>query len=316
MSDQVQATPATQSPFARLVGVIVSPAETFKEVERRPGWLFPMICYLVVFVVAFGVYGMKADWVAIVEDQIRNTPGLSFLPEEQVDKAISEATGNLRKQTQFQRAAGNVLNVTTSLLPFFHGMALVYCSLFVFMGSLTALRLGKAWLNFLLGLLLYIGYLGVAFVSQMVFADAPASALILLAVAGVVLTGAWIWLLNRQTQRDETFHKMLSVCTYATAISIIGGIAILAISLASQDAIQVSVDSLVKANPGAWLKPESPVLRAVLDRLDLFTLWFLAVLTIGFRAVTKLSAGLAASITLLPWGIYALIRIAMAAAFG
>jgi hypothetical protein len=40
------------------------------------------------------------------------------------------------------------------------------------------------------------------------------------------------------------------------------------------------------------------------------------VLTLGFRPVTRLSTGVTAAITFLPWGIWVLLKVAWAAVFG
>lgn len=316
MSEQVQELPAARSPLARLMGVIISPGETFQDIERRPGWLFPMVTYMAIFAICFGVYAMKADWIGIVTEQIEENPFMSFAPEDRRDTIIDEALAGMRKQSQGQMAADNVINVTATFVPFYHLMTLVYCTLFVMTGSLTSLRLGGAWLNFLLCLLLLIGYWVIIYVARSTFSDAPQSALLLIGLGAVAMTGGWIWLLNRQTAKDEVFHKMLSVGTYATAVGIIGSIAMLGVSLATEGAIDVRVDRLVTSSLGQILKPEGTVIRAVLDRIDVFSLWTLTVLTIGYRAVTRLSTGVTASITLLPWGVYSLFMIALAAVFG
>lgn len=125
-----------------------------------------------------------------------------------------------------------------------------------------------------------------------------------------------MWLLNVQAAKDEVFHKMLSVSTYASVVPLIGALALLGVSLATEGVIETRFDRFVTSSLGQVLKPEGAVLRAVLDRVDLFTIWMLTVLTIGYRAVTKLSAGVAAAITLLPWGVYALFMIGFAALLG
>jgi len=314
MSEQVRVQPA-RSPMARLIGVIMSPRETFEEITARPGWVFPFICYLVLFGIAFGAYAAKADWVAIVTDQIEGSPVIKMLPEEAQDRAVQEATKGVRERSQIQNAIGNLANIGLGLTFFIHGMALVYCTLFVLMGSLKDLKLGRAWLNFLLCLTLLVAYIAVAWIAEAAFGEAPSSALLLTATTCLLVVAAWIWLLNTRAAADIEYHRMLSVCSYSTVVSMVGGLAILVIALVHQGPIQVGMESVVKSNLGALLKPENPALRALLDSLDVFVLWFLIVLTVGFRAATRLSTGMAASITFLPWGIWVLLKIAFKAAF-
>jgi hypothetical protein len=80
--------------------------------------------------------------------------------------------------------------------------------------------------------------------------------------------------------------------------------------------IETPPEQMVKANLGALVKTGVPAVQKLLESLDVFTLWVLAVLTLGFRAVTRLSMGVTASITLLPWGIWVLLKVAWAAVFG
>ena len=72
------------------------------------------------------------------------------------------------------------------------------------------------------------------------------------------------------------------------------------VSLVHQGDIQVYFDKVVPSNLGALLHPENPVVRALCNSLDIFSIWALVTLTIGFRTVTTLSTGMTASITFLP----------------
>ncbi len=306
----------SKSPIARLVGVIVSPAETFEDVARHPGWLFPLACYALAFTIAFSVYAVKADWIAIVTDQIENFPMMGLLPDQARDEAVRGATELMRKQTQGQIAAENVLNVLgVGLLPWFHAMGVVYATMFYLMGSFPKLRLGAAWGWMLLCCLFFVAFGGVGFLARAVFADAPQSRLVLLGAAAIVIGGAWTWILDGRARKDPAFHQVLSVCTYSSAVAILACVAILAVALGTGEAIATPLDRFVKSNLGALLQPDAPVAKTLLRSLDLFTIWTLVVLTIGFKAATKLSAGVTASITFLPWVVWVLVKVAMAAAF-
>src|SRR5512144_451147 len=148
MSEQVPAQPAPKNPFARLVGVVVSPGETFAEISRSPGWIAPFAIYLVVFLVCFGVYAAKADWVAIITDQIENSPFIKLVPDANRDQAVAKATAGFRKLSQGQLVASNLVNVGSATLMVGHGFALLWTTLFVMMGSLKDLKLGRAWGRF------------------------------------------------------------------------------------------------------------------------------------------------------------------------
>src|SRR5262245_23446676 len=308
MSEQVQERPASRNPFARLIGVITSPTETFEEIAAHPGWVAPFLIYIAVFAVALGVYSMKADWVAIVTDQIENFPLMAMAPEQAREEAIKGATEAFKKLTPIQIAAQTVLQAAASYLGIYHFVAVVYCTLFVLMGSLTSLRLGKAWVNFLLCLLTGVGYIVVYSISNFAFKDSPASALLLNGAATLVMMAGWMWLLNRHALNDPEFHKMLSVFVYASAaVSILFALALLATSIATVPPITTPVEKIVPSSLAAVIKPDLPVLRKLFEWIDVFIIASVALQTIGFRVVTKLSMGVVLSLTLLIPGVIVLI---------
>lgn len=316
MSVTVSDLPAGKSPASRMMGVVVSPVETFSDIARQPGWLFPFVCYLAVFVVCFGIYAWKADWVAIITDQIENNPLMGLMPDAQRDRIVEQSTQEFRKMSQGELTAHNVLQILPFLTPTAHLMTLVFASLFVMMGALKDLKLGKAWLNFLLCLLMLVGYLIVTGVAGFAFRDAIQSRLMLTGVAGLALVGGWMWMLNAYARRDPEFHRMLSVWSYACVVNMVMMIALLVASIAHEPPLQVSFDRMIPSSIGQVVRPDAPVLRTLLERLDLFVIWFWSLACIGYRAVTRLSTGATAAITFLPWGIYVMIRLAIAAAFG
>ncbi|HVG07619.1 MAG TPA: YIP1 family protein [Thermoanaerobaculia bacterium] len=65
------------------------------------------------------------------------------------------------------------------------------------------------------------------------------------------------------------------------------------------------------------LAPEdaSPVTEVLLGSFDLFTIWTLVLLTIGYRAVAKVSTAVASGIVILLWLVYVVGKVAIAAAF-
>ena len=316
MSEQVAGQPAPRSPFARLIGVISSPKETFEEILRSPGWVPPWLCYLVILMVAMGIWSMKADYVTIMTDQMEGSSFFKLVPEGQRDEVLNKALEEFRKLTPAQITAETLIRAGGFQLPFFHGMALFYATLFVFLGSLKEIKLGRAWMQFLLCLLMLVGYFGVYFISNFAFREAPDSRILLSGTATAALTVAWIWMLRRNAAADPELGRLVSVCMYSTAVTMIWAIVFAAISLGTAAPIQVYLDKMVKSNVGAYVATGVPALQALLESLDIFTIGWFAVLTIGFRALTKLSVGMTASITFLPWAVFVLIKVAWAAVFG
>jgi hypothetical protein len=171
-------------------------------------------------------------------------------------------------------------------------------------------------MNFLLCLLMLVCYLVIYGVANFAFREAPESRILLLGTATVALTAAWIWMLRRAAAADAELNRLVSVCMYSSAVTMIWAIVFAAISLGTAAPIQVYLDKMVKSNVAAYVSTGIPAVQALLDSLDIFVVGWLAILTIGFRALTKLSVGMTASITFLPWAVIVAIKIAWAAVFG
>jgi len=317
MSEQLQETPASLSPVSRFIGVIVSPQETFKDIERKPGWLFPLVAYFCVFTVAFSFYATKADWITIVTDQVSNFPLLKMAPEQAQEQAIKQATDTFRKLTPAQITIQGLVQFGSFFLLLFHLITVLYSTLFVLMGSLKDLKLGRAWLQFLLCLLLYIGYIVVNSAGTFMFREEPGNALMLNAVAAVLMVFVWGWLLSGFARKDPDFRKMLSVTTHVTPVWSVGALALLAISIATPAPIVTPAETIVRSNLGALVHTGIPALQKLLESLDFFTVWSLIVLGIGYRVMTRTSTNAAMAITFLLWGVFwVLPRVAWAAIFG
>lgn len=321
MIEPVTESPATRpapaaNPAARMMGVITSPAVTFEDVARRPAWMPPLLVYIVTFLIVFGVYSMRADWVAILTDQIENSPFMGMVPEQAREEAVRGATAEFSKMSPVQQTLSNLINYPPGFIFFFHGMALVYATFFVLMGAVPKLELGKAWLNLLVCFLLFLAYIGVVSVARFAFKDAIDSRLMLTGLGSVAVFAGWIYLLNLRARADQEFHRILSVCTAASAVMVVGALTWLLVTLVTPAPIQTPPEMMVKANVGALVKSGVPALQKLLESLDVFSLWILVVLTLGFRAVSRLSTGVTAAITFLPWGVWVLLKVAWTAVFG
>jgi hypothetical protein len=83
--------PAKLGPLQRLTGVIFSPGDTFKDVNRKPTWMAPLLIAML-FSGAFFVFHavtVKPDWVTLLREQQRRNQQQGFggnrqMPEEQM----------------------------------------------------------------------------------------------------------------------------------------------------------------------------------------------------------------------------------------
>jgi hypothetical protein len=253
--------------------------------------------------------------MGIMEDAIRNFPTSRLAPDEIMDKVVSEQLAQLRPFNWWQITMLNATNIVWGVVAFYHVMTLFYATLFYVMGAAGELRLGRAWLTFLmcLGVLILGGV--ITGVGQFTFRqDSPATFLMLAAVMAVVMTGLYMYLVNRNAQKDPAFHRFMSIASYGSAIGILALIALAITAFATPPPIQQDAQYLVKSNLGAFLPSDNAAVQSLLSSLDIFSIWFMIVLTIGFRIVTKTSTGIAASITFLPWVVWVLIKLAWNAA--
>lgn len=127
-------------------------------------------------------------------------------------------------------------------------------------------------------------------------------------------------------QAKTTFKKILSVVAWSCAatgiVSAIVTIASLMVrdeeSLRSIDPTQSS--GLVPSNLGAFLPAETAApLKSLASSIDIFTIWLLILLCIGFAAIAgsrKITAGKAATVVVGFWAVFVLIKVGWAAVFG
>lgn len=74
---------------------------------------------------------------------------------------------------------------------------------------------------------------------------------------------------------------------------------------------------ILASNLGAFA-PESlaPPVRTLLSSVDFFSIWTVCLLIIGYRLAAKVSTATAATVVLVLWGLYIVLRVVMAALFG
>jgi hypothetical protein len=138
-------------------------------------------------------------------------------------------------------------------------------------------------------------------------------AVIIVLVAGVMLLA-----MNVLGSTALSYKTALAITAHAYmpwALAGLGGLAVIYL----KDPSDVDIQDLLASHLGALL-PEgaSPALRALAGSLDLFTFWTLFLLAVGFAAAApkKLTTGKAFGIALVPWGLYVLSKVGLAAVFG
>lgn len=135
-------------------------------------------------------------------------------------------------------------------------------------------------------------------------------------IAGIFALG--MMLMSAQT----TFKKILSVSAWSnTATSLIYCI-VAAASLMVRDPTTVDPTQpggIAATNLGAFIPVESSGLRAMLGAIDIFTIWFLILLSIGFAAISgtkRMTASKTGTLVFGLWAVWLIIRAGTGAFFG
>ncbi|HWP44129.1 MAG TPA: YIP1 family protein [Blastocatellia bacterium] len=140
--------------------------------------------------------------------------------------------------------------------------------------------------------------------------------LFLLLLAGIFALGLMV--MSAQT----TFKKILSVVTWSNVATGLVYILVAVASLMMRDPSTVDPTqpaTIAATNLGAFISTESGALRALLGSIDIFTIWFLILLSIGFAAIAgskRFTTGKTATLVFGLWACWLLIRAGIGAAFG
>jgi hypothetical protein len=247
--------PARLGPFARLTGTLLSPGETFADVNRKPTWIAPMIIAIATVLAStfFFQWRVNPDWDSIMRNQMKKRMERSnqSLTEEQMQQQIS---------------------------------------------------LGKSIAKF-----------------------TPLIAAVFTPVFYVILAG--IFALGLMfIQAKTTFKKILSAVAWSSAATgIVATIVTMASLMVRDEEGLRSIDptqsaGIVPSNLAAFLPSDtSAVIKSVAGSLDIFSIWFLILLTIGFAAIAgsrKITTGKTATVVFGFWAVYVLLKVGWAAVFG
>lgn len=306
---------------ARLAGVLLSPGRTFRRILAHPAWAGALGVYLAATLLAALVYSAKVDWEGMMRAQFEDSVAFKMMSglmsDEEMD-AIEKASlreidnlgsGGMTLQTTLQTVVGGAVG--------FQVMGILFATLFYLMGSLADLRLGRVYLDGLISILVICAFLILGIMVRITFGEDTRSALPFQAGLNAILFLALLWLLRRSIERQAAFRKLMSVYAHGLAVSTVAALLIVVVVLLRSEPLTAGIDQVIQSNLGALTgAKDSTFLGVLLSSLDLFRLWQLVVLSIGFAALTGLSIGTSAAITFLPWGFVTMVRAALAAVFG
>jgi hypothetical protein len=236
--------PEAQAPinhFGRIIGIFVSPKQTFASIAERPSWLAPLVLLVVLGTAVGALLNTRMNWGEYIRHKAEENARFSQLSEEQKDQAVA---GQIKFWSGFTYGAAVVVVPIFALI-----FALIYWGAFnLFSGA--GLRFGSAF--------------------------------------GI------------------TAHAFLP-----TAISNILALIILPLkSYGDVDPENVVATSLRAYLPDGAAKP----LVALGGSLELFWIWFLVLVAIGFAAANPKKIKPAASFGIVfgLWGVWVLAKVAWA----
>ncbi len=231
------AEPPAKNTFQRIAGVLFAPAETFRDIARRPDILMPLIVLAIIGFVVAALMAPRIDFEAAFRDQMaaqnRN------MSDADMDRA-AKMTGAVTKIMWYT---------------------------------------GPVW-----GILIWV------------------------IIAGVLL------LAHRLFGGEGNFKQAFSTVLYSwipmTISSIVTGI----VTVARGEVDMMSMQTLVKSNPAFLVDmKEQPVLFAALTSLDIFTIWTIILLIIGFATLSRLSKAKSAVIIVSLWLLTVVVKLGFAA---
>jgi len=230
----------TQNVFERIAGVLFAPAETFRDIARRPDILGPLLVILILGYATTAVVMPKMDFSSVIAQQAeqmrKQNPNMD---EEQLQK---------------------MERITTASMKVFGWVAPVVM---------------VAW------------YALVALVLMFAF---------------------------RLFGGEVGYKQALSVTLYSWMPLVLFGIILTVVVLARGTFDPATAATLVKSNLAFLVDmKEQPVLFSLLSSFDVFTIWMIALLSIGFATVANVSKAKAAAIVISLWIATIFVKVGFAA---
>ena len=133
----------------------------------------------------------------------------------------------------------------------------------------------------------------------------------------LLLAAIFLFVFRFFYEADTTFRQSMSVICWAYFAFNLLATLLVVLVLSLRHEWSVDPRNVIQASPAALLEKSAvpkPV-RSFLDSLDLFSFWMVFLLSAGYAAASRRSVGSAAVGVIALWGIYVLLKVALAAVF-
>ncbi|HSB63710.1 MAG TPA: YIP1 family protein [Thermoanaerobaculia bacterium] len=128
-----------------------------------------------------------------------------------------------------------------------------------------------------------------------------------------------LWGSAKAMGADARYQQLLAIWGHAGLPNLLGTLVAIPIFLQLPDTslTQEGVAQVLKSNVGAFLDPSAPApLLALAGSLDVFSLYALTLLVLGFRRLPGLSKGAATATPIVLWLVYVTGKVVWRAVFG
>lgn len=132
---------------------------------------------------------------------------------------------------------------------------------------------------------------------------------------GAIATGVLTLSVNFLLGGDGKFGQYFALWMYAGLPLAVQALLTIIVLLAGGGGENFRLESPIGTNPGFYFSPGSvsPALSALLSSLDIFTLWTLVILAIGYSVIGRVKRGAAYGVVFGWWGLLVVIKVALAA---
>ncbi len=115
---------------------------------------------------------------------------------------------------------------------------------------------------------------------------------------------------------DFSFRQGIGVTSHAFLPGVLGALILIPVLSSKETIDPQNMSDLLRSNLGFLVERKaSPALHSLLGSLDLFAIWTMVLLTIGYAAAARVSRKAAGSIVVALWALYILGKAGLAALF-
>ena len=130
-----------------------------------------------------------------------------------------------------------------------------------------------------------------------------------------LLVAAVFWGSFKSFGWDLSFLQSLGVTTHGFLPGVLGSLIFIPVLLSKPSADPTELGDMLHSNLGFLVPRTRPALHALLQSVDLFSIWTLILLAIGFSLASKVSRKTAAMVVVVVWILFVLGKVGFAAIF-